>query len=113
MREQQSEFFISDDDARGLWRLSVPSVTPPLDLPGKQLIEWGGAQRWVTTDADALTVRNVAEKAGGHATLFRGGDKQVGVFHPLAPTIAKIHRQLKNAFDPSGIFNPGRMYRNL
>ena len=29
-----------------LWRLSVPSTTLPLDLPGEQLIEWGGALRW-------------------------------------------------------------------
>jgi glycolate oxidase FAD binding subunit len=47
---------------------------------------------------------------GGHATLFRGGDKSAGVFHPLAPAIMKIHRRLKAAFDPAGILNPGRMY---
>ncbi len=110
LREQQSEFFIFADAADRLWRLSVPSVTPPLVMPGKQLIEWGGAQRWWKTGADAAAIRATAEKAGGHATLFRGGDKQVGVFHPLAPAVAKIHRHLKNAFDPSGIFNPGRMY---
>lgn len=113
LREQQNEFFIAGDAAHGLWRLSVPSVTPPLDLPGKQLIEWGGAQRWCQTGAVAATVRAVAEKAGGHATLFRGGDRRAGVFHPLAPAVAAIHRNLKNAFDPAGIFNPGRMYRNL
>jgi glycolate oxidase FAD binding subunit len=47
---------------------------------------------------------------GGHATLFKGGDKSVGVFQPLQPAIARIHRDLKQAFDPAGIFNPGRMY---
>ncbi|EJL90825.1 FAD/FMN-dependent dehydrogenase, partial [Herbaspirillum sp. CF444] len=51
-----------------------------------------------------------AVAAGGHASLYRGGDKSVGVFHPLAPAVAKIHRNLKASFDPSGIFNPGRMY---
>ena len=50
------------------------------------------------------------ERAGGHATLFRGGDKAAGVFHPLKPAIFKIHRRLKGAFDPAGILNPGRMY---
>jgi glycolate oxidase FAD binding subunit len=35
------------------------------------------------------------------------------VFHPLAPAVATIHRNLKNAFDPSGIFNPGRMYKDF
>ncbi len=47
---------------------------------------------------------------GGHATLFRGGDKSAGVFHPLPPALAAIERKLKLTFDPAGIFNPGRMY---
>jgi glycolate oxidase FAD binding subunit len=93
-----------------LWRLSVPSVTPPLELPGKQLIEWGGSERWMASNADARTVREAVAQAGGHATLFRAADKSAGVFTPLAPALAKIHRNLKRAFDPAGIFNPGRMY---
>jgi glycolate oxidase FAD binding subunit len=113
LREQGNDFFALDDTAGGLWRLSVPSHAPPLDLPGEQLIEWGGAQRWLKPgrDIDAVAIRSAADKAGGHATLFKGGDKSVGVFHPLAPSIEKIHRNLKKAFDPSGIFNRGRMYR--
>lgn len=111
VREQSAVFFaVGADGANSLWRLSVPSVTPPLALAGVQLIEWGGAQRWLKTEADVSTIRAAAQKAGGHASLFRGGDKRVGVFHPLAPAVAKIHRNLKAAFDPAGIFNPGRMY---
>lgn len=111
LREQQNDFFCSaDKTSHAVWRLSVPSVAPPLALRGDQVIEWGGAQRWLKTDQDAATVRAAAGSIGGHATLFRGGDKQVGVFHPLAPAVAAIHRNLKTAFDPSGIFNPGRMY---
>ena len=62
------------------------------------------------SNADARTVREAAAHAGGHATLFRAIDKGAGVFTPLAPALAKIHRNLKRAFDPEGIFNPGRMY---
>lgn len=113
LRDQDNAFFNSTTGSHSLWRLSVPSVTAPLALEGDPLIEWGGAQRWLHTDASAAKVRAVAEQAGGHATLFRGGDKSVDVFHPLAPAIAKIHRNLKNAFDPSGIFNPGRMYKEF
>ncbi|OWW19702.1 glycolate oxidase subunit GlcE [Noviherbaspirillum denitrificans] len=105
--------FLAASDGPALWRLSVPSVAPPLDLEGDQLIEWGGAQRWIRTSADAKKIRAVAEKAGGHATLFRAGETAAGVFHPLAPAVAAIHRNLKNAFDPSGIFNPGRMYKDF
>jgi glycolate oxidase FAD binding subunit len=96
-----------------LWRLSLPSVAPPLALPGEQLIEWGGALRWLASNAEARTIRAAAAQAGGHATLFRAADKGAGVFTPLAPALAKIHRNLKQAFDPAGVFNPGRMYPDL
>jgi glycolate oxidase FAD binding subunit len=45
--------------------------------------------------------------------LFRGGDKSVGVFQPLAPALMKIHKALKREFDPAGIFNRGRMYSDF
>ena len=99
--------------AAPLWRISVPSATPPLRLPGEPLIEWGGALRWLCSQADARTVREAARHAGGHATLFRGGDKSVGVFQPLTPALMKIHQELKREFDPQGIFNRGRMYQDL
>ena len=111
VREQTHTFFSAPQQA--LWRLSLPTVAPPLALPGEQMIEWGGALRWLRTTADAETIRSVAANAGGHATLFKGGDKSVGVFQPLAPAVARIHRNLKQAFDPAGIFNPRRMYTDF
>lgn len=96
-----------------LWRLSLPSTAPALALGGGQLIEWGGAQRWLKAAADSGTaqrIRSAAAAAGGHATLYRGADKSAGVFHPLAPALAAINSRMKDAFDPSHIFNPGRMY---
>jgi glycolate oxidase FAD binding subunit len=110
LREQQLPFFTAAE--QGLWRLSLPSTAAPLALPGRQLIEWGGAQRWLHTDAGAAAVRAAAQQAGGHATLMRG-DRLAGVFQPLAPAVEKIHRNLKHAFDPAGIFNRGRMYADL
>ena len=107
IREHADPFFA---DSRPLWRLSVASTAPPLDLPGHQLIEWGGALRWLKSTADARTLRDAAARSGGHATLFRGGDKSGGVFHPLPPALMKLHRNLKQAFDPAGVLNPGRLY---
>lgn len=111
VREQTHAFF--SESEQPLWRLSVPTVAPPLALPGEQMIEWGGAQRWLKTSAEAAAIRVAATAAGGHATLYKGGDKSVGVFQPLAPAVARIHRNLKNAFDPAGIFNPRRMYTDF
>jgi glycolate oxidase FAD binding subunit len=110
VREQRHAFFAGDAP---LWRLSLPSTTGALALGSGQLIEWGGAQRWLRAPADAdhaQRIRGAVAAAGGHATLFRGGDKSVGVFQPLAPAIARIHERLKAGFDPAHIFNPGRMY---
>jgi glycolate oxidase FAD binding subunit len=110
LREQQLAFFNGDEP---LWRLSVPSTASALVLKGRQMIEWGGAQRWLRADADPATadsIRRTVSAAGGHATLFRGGDKGVGVFQPLSPALAAIHQRMKAAFDPSNVFNPGRMY---
>jgi glycolate oxidase FAD binding subunit len=107
LREQRLAFFAG---AQPLWRLSLPQTAPPVRAPGAQLIEWGGGLRWVRGAIDPLDVRSTVERLGGHATLFRGGDGSVGVFHPLQPALMKIHRRLKSAFDPSDILNPGRMY---
>ena len=116
-RDQTEPFFVLDAAAltRGecLWRLSLPPAAPALDLPGAQFIEWGGAQRWLRTSAAADAVRAAAAGAGGHATLFRAADKSAGVFAPLAPPLLRIHRNLKAAFDPAGVFNPGRLVADL
>lgn len=111
VREQSHPFFAAPQQP--LWRVSLPTVAPPLTLPGERMIEWGGAQRWLKTNADAAAIRAAASAAGGHATLYKGGDKSAGVFQPLAPAVARIHRNLKQAFDPAGIFNPRRMYTDF
>jgi len=107
IREHDAPFFAGDVP---LWRLSLPSHAPVVDLPGERLVEWGGALRWVRTGADAAMVREAAQRAGGHATRFRGGERGTCAFAPLAPALARLHRGLKTAFDPAGILNPGRMY---
>lgn len=109
LREQEHMFFA---DSPSLWRLSVPSSTGALILGGEQLIEWGGAQRWLRYAADASgadRIRQTVAAAGGHATLFRGGDRSVGVFHPLAPAVARIEARLRASFDPHRVFQTGRM----
>ena len=109
-REQTLPFFQGDGP---LWRLSLPAAAPALNLPGASLNEWGGALRWLRTDLPADLVRQRAAALGGHATLFRGHDGRGEVFQPLAPALGVLHRQVKRALDPHGLFNPGRMYEGL
>lgn len=113
LREQKGPFFAPAASGTPLWRIVVPSTAPPLGLPGAQLIEWGGAERWWLTGEGRETMLAAARRVGGHATLFRNGDKAAGTFAPLTAPILAIHQRLKAAFDPGGIFNPGRMYAEL
>ena len=117
LRDQRDEFFVAAlaavDGGAALWRLGLPQTAAPITLPGEQLVEWGGAQRWLCTPAAAAQVRDAASAAGGHATLFRSRDKSVEVFHPLSAPLARFHRELKKAFDPDRVFNRGRLYAEL
>ena len=110
LRDHRHPFFAGEGPP--VWRLCVPAHAPPADLPGSVLIDWGGAQRWVRSDAPAAELRAAAEAAGGHAICFRGGDGDEP-FHPLAAGLDDLHRRLKAAFDPRRILNPGRLYRDL
>lgn len=114
-----------------IWRLSLPDTTPPLQLAGDVLIDWGGALRWYSSDSDDADARipnsvahestvretdaqnqdarNLASSAGGTAMRWRGPTPPTGRFHPLQPAVATLHRRLKDRFDPHGIFNPGRL----
>jgi glycolate oxidase FAD binding subunit len=117
LRNHDDEFFANARTAvatgASLWRLSVPQTAAPLATSGELMIEWGGAQRWLCSAMPASTVRDIAARAGGHATLFAARDKSPGVFAPLQSPLDRIHRELKKSFDPSGIFNPGRLYPDL
>ncbi len=119
VREQQHEFFQS---AKTLWRLSLPSAAATfnvlesnvaINVSARQLIEWGGALRWLASDASPATIREAAAALGGYATLFRSTTPIAEPFHPLTPPLLIVHQRLKKAFDPHGIFNPGRMYQEL
>ncbi|GAV20348.1 glycolate oxidase FAD binding subunit [Mariprofundus micogutta] len=114
IREHQLPFF---DDERPLWRISVPSDAPFQIMEDMHehdwFIGWGGAQRWLKSELPAELIFAAAKHAGGHATLFRGGDRAGERFSPLSEGEMRLHKSLKQAFDPEGILNPGRMYRDL
>jgi glycolate oxidase FAD binding subunit len=110
LRDHTDPFFDGD---LPLWRLSLPSTAGAFELPGRQLVEWGGALRWFRTAADPAVVRRAAAGAGGTATLFRSRERAAAAFHPLPAPTLELHRRIKQALDPHGIFNPGRMIPGL
>ncbi len=114
-RDQQLPWFKERTDTQDLWRLSVPQTTPPLDLPDSPLMEWHGGQRWVRADAQqGQRLRELTASVGGSATLFIAASAckkgSIARFDSLKPPLGRIHRALKHEFDPSGVFNPHRMY---
>ena len=109
LNEHRLPFFAQPEP---LWRLSLPNNTGILDLPGEQLIDWGGAQRWLKSSASAASIRQVVEAVGGHVTCYTAGITSEP-FQPLPDLLLRYHRQLKTQLDPQGIFNPGRLYAQL
>ena len=100
-----------------LWRLSIPRTADiePANLAagGTWFVDWAGGQIWLETEAPAHRLRQAATAVGGHATLFRGAGPAEAVFTPLPAPMMALHQRLKAAFDPAGIFNPGRLYEGL
>ncbi|KAF0251219.1 glycolate oxidase subunit GlcE [Pseudomonas putida] len=107
LRELELPFFQS---AQRIWRLSVPHNSPELKLSGYQLLDWGGAQRWLLSDAPDDDIREAAATIGGHATHYGAHDAP---FQPLPNALLRYHQSLKKQLDPQGIFNPGRMYAEV
>ena len=110
-----------------VWRISTaPRNGPKLvasirrHVPVEAMYDWSGGLIWLemqaSADAGAADVRRAVASFGGHATLIRADDavrRDVQVFQPLTPAVARLTQGLKAAFDPMGILNPGRMYANL
>ena len=101
LREHELDFYNS---STSLWRLSLPRAAGVLDLPGEDLIDWGGAQRWLLSDADATLIKQAAASAGGYATAYRPGEPD-GPFSGISPVLRSAHKNLKAAFDPDNLFN--------
>ncbi len=115
LREQQLPFFKQPS----FWRLSLPPASAslstqtallPAEIVEQQVIEWGGAQRWITSQADPETIWNLARSLGGHATLHKANES---LRQPLEQGLFTLSQQLRDSFDPGRILNPGRIYPTL
>jgi glycolate oxidase FAD binding subunit len=113
-RDQTLPFFTGGAaSGQVLWRLSVAQTAPVLDLPWPVLVEWQGGVRWLWAPLEAgPQLQAAAKAAGGHPTVFVAPDG-LGSRGQKASHSTSQHamlQRLKAAFDPAGIFNPGRLY---
>ena len=113
-----------------LWRLSVPpdqagaaaqalrgSGAGPAAGAVRLCYDWGGGLVWAALPGSRdAAVHAAARAAGGHARVARGDPDLAPAepaFGPLDAVQRQVHQNLKRAFDPQGILNPGRMYAGL
>ncbi|HMA11463.1 MAG TPA: glycolate oxidase subunit GlcE, partial [Steroidobacteraceae bacterium] len=106
LREQQLPFFSGDHP---LYRVLVKPSTPPLPISGSWLLDWGGAQRWLVSDAPLGYIRERVAAVGGHVSCYRNPPARAESFEPLATPLFNLHQRLKHSFDPRDIFNRGRL----
>jgi len=110
IKNQSHDFFTAD---KNLWRMSLASNTPELSIDGDTLYEWGGALRWIKSEAPADKIRQTGNSVNASTSLFRATGERDKIFQPLPEHLMKLHKNLKQAFDPDNIFNIGRMYREF
>ena len=109
--EQQIGFFNRSD--KPLWRICVPSTTPPSPITDDCFLDWGGALRWIFTTMESEELHQLAAKQQGHAICVRKHGNTRTSFQPLSGALHRIHKNLKHAFDPHAILNVGKMYTDL
>ena len=107
VKEQRREFF---SDPRPLWRFSVPNDVSNLGITGDCVTEWNGGLRWVKSDCEPEQIFSAAQEKQGNATLFQSSNYPTDCFQPLSTELKKLHTNMKHAFDPKHLINPGRMY---
>ncbi|MCW9015033.1 MAG: glycolate oxidase subunit GlcE [Gammaproteobacteria bacterium] len=119
LKEQRLEYFNTE---KNLWRLSLASDVESVIVENTDeddfLYEWGGALRWLKSDVPAEIIQAAVAELDGHASLFRPAGvfrdgEQSTIFQPLTPGLMRIHKNLKQAFDPNNILNPGKLYPEL
>lgn len=107
LKNHQADFFQTD---LPLWRIIVPNNTPPLSINNESCMEWNGGLRWIKSDDNPQHIIKQCQAVNGHTTLFKAKSKPDDCIANIHPNLKKLHMNLKSAFDPQRILNPGRMY---
>lgn len=107
IKNHQTEFFQTE---KPLWRIIIPNTTSSLSIKGELCIEWNGGLRWIKSDEDPQHIINQCHSAKGHASLFRAKSNSTDCLARIDSRLKQLHLNLKSAFDPNQVLNPGRMY---
>lgn len=100
-----------------VWHLTLPPteaarIATALNAP-LWLGDWAGGLLWIGAPAqDAPRIRALTAEAGGHAMLLKAPAERraaLGVYAPQPPALAALSSAVRAAFDPLGLFNPGRL----
>jgi len=106
-------------DGAAVWRICVPATQGAQvcrtirGVEGSAFADWGGALIWasVPQTVGAQRIRDVAERAGGHATLIDGPRdyrSNAPALHPESSAVSALAKRVKAAFDPAGVLDPRR-----
>ena len=105
------------DSELEVWRLTLPPteaarIAAALNAP-LWLGDWAGSLLWIGAPAqDAPRIRALTAEAGGHAMLLKASAARraaLGLYAPQPPALAALTGAVRAAFDPLGLFNPGRL----
>lgn len=115
---------LCNEPKRCVWKLSVtPSEGADIvarisrHTDTKYFFDWAGGLIWLSVpasdDASASVIRGSFDS--GHATLVRAPEAvraRVDVFQTQPAPLATLSSRVKTSFDPTGVLNFGRMYRD-
>ena len=107
LREMQLPFFAGAED---LWCVSLRSDSAHFMPHENWLIDWRGARRWLASRCDRESIDSHLRDSGGEAWQLRGAGAGADIFPARSEAYREMLQRLKQALDPAGIFNPGRLY---
>ncbi len=115
--------FVGRSD-KAIWRVALPparlaDAVQQLSLASEDYFcDWGGGLLWMARSEEGSSDNLAAqiEALGGYATLVAaetGARAALPTFLPQDPGRSALAARIKEALDPKGILNPGRLYAGL
>lgn len=99
-----------DSDSKTIWMLSLPRWSQPSFGALSYIMDWAGARYWIQ-GGQHDELQKIATDFHGHLTCYKS--RHNDLFATQSEAVLRLHQSLKHAYDPKGIFNPGRLYADL